>query len=66
MKILGSQIGVFLFLFIGAVVVWIIDMIRKEKLSNDEEDHILSWFIWAGLAFAFICYMLYECSHPED
>lgn len=59
MKILGSQIGVLLFMFIGAVVIWAIDKVRKEKVDDDEADYIMGWFIGAGFILAFL---VYECS----
>ena len=66
MKILGSQVGVILFLIIGCIVVWVIDKVRKEKTSNEEAGDILGFFMWAGIIFAFVCFFLYECTHPED
>ena len=66
MKILGSQVGVLLFLIIGGIVVWVIDKARKEKMDNDEAGNILGFFMWAGIIFAFVCYFIYSCTHPED
>ena len=66
MQILGSQIGILLFMIIGGIVIWIIDKARKEKMDNDEANSILGFFTGAGFIFAFGCYFIYACTHPED
>lgn len=66
MKILGSQVGILLFMLIGAVAIYVINKASKEKMSAEDEESTMGCFIVAGIIFAFVCYFLYECSHPED
>lgn len=65
-KILGSQFGIILFMKIGGIVIYIINKASKEKMSSEDVESTMGCFIVAGIIFAFVCFFLYECTHPED
>ena len=66
MKILGSQIGIILFMIIGCIAIYVINKASKEKMSAEDEESTMGCFIVAGTIFAFVCYFIYACTHPED
>ena len=66
MQILGSQISVILFMFIGLFVAMVIEKVKKEKLGQEEADCIIGTFAVIGFIVAIICFIIYQCTHPED
>ena len=66
MQILGSQFGIILFMFIGLFVAMVIQKVRKEKLGQEEAEGIIGTFAVIGFIVAIICFILYQCTHPED
>ena len=66
MNILGSQVSIFLFMIIGAIVVYAIDKIRKKDMEQEDAESIVGCFTVAGIIFAFACFILYTCTHPEE
>ncbi len=66
MQFLGSQFGIILFMFIGLFVAMVIEKVRKEKLGQEEAESIIGTFAVIGFIVAIICFILYQCTHPED
>lgn len=66
MQILGSQYGIILFMFIGLFVAVVIEKVRKEKLGQEEAESIIGTFAVIGFIVAIVCFIIYQCTHPED
>ncbi len=53
-------------MIIGLFVAVVIQKVRKEKLGQEEAESIIGTFAVIGFIVAIICFIIYQCTHPED
>ena len=58
----SSDLTVYLFLILGGVAIAVINKIRKEPMSKEDEEYTLGCFIVTGCIILFISCVLYTCA----